>query len=82
LICGKVIGTLDEAGMEICHKVLCAIGTQLFPKISQQANLVDTIQQIQYASDSMVSQERKKASIIVKLVLVLNIQNGAVLLKK
>ena len=40
---GYGIGSLDEAGMEGCHKVLRAICTRLSRKISQQANLIDTI---------------------------------------
>ena len=57
---GKGIGALDEAGMEGCHKVLRAIRTRLSRKISQQANLVDTIRRMWYASDPMVNQERSK----------------------
>lgn len=57
---GRGIGALDEAGMEGCHKVLRGIRTRLSRKISQQANLVDTIRRMWYTSDPLVNHERKK----------------------
>ena len=57
---GRGIGALDEAGMEGCHKVLRGIRTRLSRKISQQANLIDTIRRMRYTSDPLVNLERKK----------------------
>jgi hypothetical protein len=57
---GKGIGSLDESGMEGCHKVLRAIRTRLSRKVSQQANLEDTLRRMWYTSDPMVNEERKK----------------------
>ena len=57
---GYGIGSLDVAGMEGCHKVLRAIRTRLSRKISQQANLIDTIRRMWAASDPVVNQERMK----------------------
>ena len=57
---GYGMGSLDELGMEGCHKVLRGIRTRLSRKISQQANLLDTIRRMWYASDPMVNEERMK----------------------
>lgn len=57
---GRGIGSLDESGMEGCHKVLRAIRTRLSRKISQQANLEDTLRRMWYTTDPMVNEERKK----------------------
>ena len=60
LNCGRGLGALDEAGMEGCHKVLRDVRTRLSRKISQEANLTDTIRRMWCTSDPVVNHERKK----------------------
>ena len=57
---GFGLGSLDESGMEGCHKVLRNVRTRLSRKVSQHANLVDTIQRLWLISDPVINMERHK----------------------
>ena len=54
------LGTLDESGMEGCHKILRNVRTNLSRKQSQQANMTDTIRRLWLSSDPVINQERQK----------------------
>ena len=54
------LGTLDESGMEGCHRILRNVRTNLSRKQSQQANMTDTIRRLWLSSDPAINQERQK----------------------
>ena len=58
---GHGLGNLDESGLEGCNKILRSIRKTLSRKISQDANLTDTLNRLWLASDPVVNAERLKA---------------------
>ena len=64
---GHGLGNLDESGLEACNKILRTIRKTLSRKISQDANLTDTLNRLWLASDPVVNAERLKAKPFCKL---------------
>ena len=54
------LGSLDEAGLEGCNKILRSVRINLARKMSQKVNLHDTINRMWVASDPQVNKEREK----------------------
>ena len=54
------LGTLDEAGLEGCNKILRSIRINLARKLSQSLNLIDTINRMWVSSDPVINNERLK----------------------
>ena len=54
------LGSLDESGLEGCNKILRSIRTTLSRKVSQTANLVDTLDRLWVSSDPLLNEERQK----------------------
>ncbi len=63
---GTGLRALDEAGLEGCNKILRAMRTKLSRKISQKANLIDTLRRMWVASDPLVNAERRKTKPVCK----------------
>ena len=64
---GYGLGTLHEAGMESCNKVLRNIRITLSRKCSQDANLGDVINRMWMTSDPLVNAGRSKHSVVYAL---------------
>ena len=64
---GYGLGTLDEAGMEACNKVLRNIRIKLSRKCSQDDNLQDIINRMWVTSDPVVNVERSKVKPFCRL---------------
>ena len=64
---GHGLGNLDESGLEACNKILRSIRKTLSRKISQEANLRDTLNRLWLASDPVVNAERLKAKPFCKV---------------
>lgn len=64
---GHGLGNLDESGLEACNKILRSIRKTLSRKISQDANLTDTLHRLWLASDPVVNAERVKSKSFCKI---------------
>ena len=68
---GHGLGNLDESGLEGCNKILRCIRRSMSRKISQDANLTDTLNRLWLGSDPVVNAERLKAKPFCKTCKVL-----------
>jgi len=64
---GYGLGSLDETGLEGYNKILCSVRRSLSRKISQDANLTDTLNMLWLRSDPVVNAERLKAKSFCKI---------------